>query len=269
MSEINLMCLSGSYHDELKSGLDELDVVEVYGAGPRQLDQGRLMKTPVVLRGPAPDLLQEDRTTSPKDDAVNAMQVHRYLGLMTSLQGADQRVWAYLTHAVFHEYTKARWGVEGGKDPAKHVRNRWFMRGGRQGLLGNSIARLWWGAHMTYAPWESDPYFEPLSHEHEDDYVYTRMLFRNQNLYQGLVARRFGSSARVRIGLLEALYRQANDHANLSALSEEVERRVNLVCSYRVLSALPLETLLKVLGDHVDHARTALETKPAAGTVAS
>lgn len=254
------LCIASDYCAELKARLADNHIHSDYGAaGPIQLDSTRLKRTPITPAGPPPHLLNEDGGTSPADDGKNAILVHKHLKNMTSAQGADERLWTYLTHTAFHDYTKARWGIEGGADKAKHIRNRWFLRGGRQGLLSNSVARLWWAAHLTYAPWERDSYFEPLQERHTDDYVYTRWIFDNQNMFQGLVARRFGSSFRVRICMLEAFERRAKPFSNRSALSEAVERRINLVCSYRVLSALPLDSLLSMMEHHVQELMDALD----------
>lgn len=258
------LCLDRDYCDELKARLSSIDIDAEYGApGPLELDPTRLKRTPIILTSPVPMLLEEDATTSPSHDAKNAILVHKYLGQMTSAQGADERVWAYLTHTSFHDYARARWGIEGGADQPRHIRNRWFLRGGRQGLLSNAVARLWWAAHLTHAPWDRDPYFAPLREKHSDDYVFTRWIFDNQNMFQGLVARRFGSSFRVRVCMLEAFDRHAKAHPNRSALSEAVERRLNLVCSYRVLSALPFENLMSVMERHVRDAVEALDSAAA------
>lgn len=250
MPDPHQLCLETSYLEDLKRSLDVVDINEVYGATSFSLDQKRLKITPITLAGPAPDLVGEKGTTGPSDDAKNAILLHRWMPGMSSAQGGDPRLWTYLTHSHFWSYARSRWGIEGGKSQVRHILNRWFLRGGRQGLNSNAVARLWWGAHLTYAPWVVDPlYFSTI--ERDDEYALTRRIFSQQNMFQGLVSRRFGSSFRVRVCLLEAFERLASSHSNLSALSEDVEKKVNLVCSYRVLSALPFEKLMALMERHV------------------
>jgi hypothetical protein len=236
--------LEGAYIDWLIATLREDELGVKYGPVGLPLEESRIKPTPLPLYGRVPELLRPDGSAPVEDDAKNAILVYKYLGPMTAEQAADRRLWSYLTHTDFRLYTYRRWGEP---KTLNVVRNRWFMRQGRQGLLGNAMARLWWGTHLTHAPWERDSYLESLGKEGLDEFTYTRWLYKNQNIFQGVVARRFGSSLRLRIAFLEAMRRRASDFANLSDLSEQVERRINLVCSYRELAELPFETLMSIL----------------------
>jgi len=236
--------LESRYIDTLITELREDDLAKKYGVVGFSLDESRIKLTPLPVYGRVPELIRSDGSAPVEDDFKNAILVYKYLGRMTEEQAADRRLWAYLTHTDFRAYTFARWGQP---KTVNVVKNRWFKREGRQGLLGNSIARLWWGAHLTHAPWERDSYLEPLGKESLDDFEYTRWLYKNQNIFQGVVARRFGSSLRLRICFLEAMRRRASEFANLSDLSELVERQINLVCSYRELAELPFEKLMSIM----------------------
>lgn len=236
--------LEGGYIDQLTANLRQDELATKYGPIGFELDESRIKPTPLPLHGGVPELVRPDGSAPVEDDAKNAILVYKYLGRMTEEQAADRRLWSYLTHAEFRPYTYARWGKPKTVDV---VKNRWFMLRERQGLLGNAMARLWWGAHLTHAPWERDPYLEPLGKLRLDEFEYTRLLYQNQNIFQGVLARRFGSSLRLRIGFLEALRRRASRFANLTDLSEQVERRINLVCSYRELAELPFEKLMSIL----------------------
>jgi len=249
--------LEGGYVDQLIT-IREAELDTRYGPVGFRLDDSRIKPTPLPLYGRVPELIRPDGSAPVEDDAKNAILVYKYLGRMTEEQAADRRLWSYLTHADFRLYTFKRWGKP---KSVKVVRNRWFMRQGRQGLLGNAMARLWWGAHLTHAPWERDSYLEPLGKQRLDEFVYTRWLYRNSNIFQGVVARRFGSSLRLRIAFLEALRRRASDFANLSDLSEQVERRINLVCSYRELAELPFAKLMSVLETMVENVMATLPKK--------
>lgn len=68
----------------------------------------------------------------------------------------------------------------------------------------HAIARLWWAAHLTYAPWESDPeFFGDL--KNEDPYYYTRVLFSTQDIYQQVLERAMGRSNHILISVLDYL----------------------------------------------------------------
>lgn len=262
--------LDSDYVDELIERLSEPNILDIYRGKSFSLDQERVRPTMIPLHGRPPVLVEADRTTSAKHDAKNAKLVHKYLGSITPEQAADRRLWAHLTHTDFWSYTQARFPLKESDNTPKVVKSRWFLRERRQGLLGNAVARLWWGAHMTYAPWEQSSYFSPLRGESLGDYAYTELLFRNQNVFQGIVARRFGGSLRLRICFLEALRKRASDYGNMSGLADAVQQRVNLECSYRVLSALPLDALLETMEEHVMRAADVVRrraAKPAAANL--
>jgi hypothetical protein len=243
--------MTTSYVDELIANLKGMDISDVYNGKRFDVDTKRVLEAPLELDADEPPQLLLDGTTSANQDGRNAILVHRYLGQMTAQQAAERRLWVYLTHVDFFEYTHKRWPGTRGANKVAHIENRYFFRPGRQALNGNSIARLWWGAYLTYAPWQRDSYFASLEKEHSDEYELTRMLFAKQNIFQGVMLRRFGSSDRVRICFLEALRRNALTFANMTDLSEQVEQRINLVCSYRELTALPFERLLEFMKKQV------------------
>lgn len=237
-------CLASDYLKELTIALSNPSMLERYQASTFGLDESRLLNTPIALRGKTPNLLGPGA-----NDATNAMLVHKYLGELRPDQATDPRLWTYLTHAEFFEYTKMRWPGERSKNRAEHVHNRFFLKGGRSGQLGNAIARLWWGAQFTYAPWERVRDLEPLKGRHTDPYVYTRRFFSTQELFQGLMARRFGSSPLVRICYLEAVERLAvgNHIPKQAATLKRLSLNLNLVSSYRVLDALPFAVLMPIM----------------------
>lgn len=90
-----------------------------------------------------------DAKTIIKDDPDRCVAIYDALLNLTPQQATDERVWAYLTHFVFWDYTRARWPLP--KDKKKHaqsIRAHFFVNGVRGMVRDNAISRLWWMAHV-------------------------------------------------------------------------------------------------------------------------
>ena len=111
------------------------------------------------------------------------------------------------------------------------------------------MARLWWAAYLTIAPWTRDPgYFKDL--EQSDQYIYTRVLLSSQDIYLQILERGMGRSNRLLIAILEFLRLNtgiAQDREQLRNLIKEL----NLVLSYRKLAMLDLNQILEVMANIV------------------
>ena len=180
-------------------------------------------------------------------DANASVALYRWLGSLEDVLATDERLWVALSHGPFSEYTRARWPVppDGAKAIAS-VRSHWFVGGGLGGLRRNSVARLWWAAHLTYAPWEDKEdggEFVDLKPSNGDPFTYTKILLRNQNVYQALLEREFGSSRRVLIAMLEVIGRDETNRAT-DAFSNALGKQVNLLAAFREISALPTQLLV-------------------------
>lgn len=256
-SQDHQRCMRSDYVKDLGFALSNPSHLERYDQQTFELDDSRLLDTPVTLHTKTPNLLAPDAT-----DASNSILIHRYLFDLRPDQATDTRLWTYMTHSDFFAYTKERWPGRRSSNRAQHVRNRYFLRGGRQGQLQNAVARLWWGAHFTYAPWERVPDLKPLEALHTDPYVYTRRIFSTQELFQGLMARVFGSSPIVRICYLEAIERLsvAGKIPKLADTLKRLSRNLNLVSSYRVLDALPFDVLMPIMADEARRAHDQVQT---------
>lgn len=172
-----------------------------------------LLASTVQTPGKSPTL------KAPKSDPVsadldNAIALHGYYGDLDETQASDPRLWVYLSHVEFRKYTLARWGLDGSysdlKDDASKKRainqliEHWFISGNDRDLRRHAIARLWWAAHLTYAPWEKDPeFFGDL--KNKDPYYYTRVLLSTQDIYQQVLERAMGRSNRILISVLDFL----------------------------------------------------------------
>lgn len=188
-------------------------------------------------------------------DSNNSVRVHQALSDLTPMQATDQRFWGYLSHAPFFAYTKWRWplahaSAKGGETETNQLRSRWFGIG-RGGLRRNSIARLWWAAHLTFAPWRSYP---DLGHlESDDGYSLTRVLWSNQDVYQGILERSYGRSGVVRACALHTI-RDYTREQSIGQFAKPFMKAINILCKSTELSNLPgrdLTTLFAALADKV------------------
>ena len=220
--------------------LRELEDLSFYtGKNELQIDEEMIVEsrqTDVVARVPQLDPAIDS-------DAENAMKIYAYLPLNPT-QASDTRLWTYMTHVTFREYTKSRWSLkESSTDSQKrsYIEDHWFSSGSSRSLRRNSISRLWWAAHLTVAPWEKDSYFESL--KSTDRYAYTRILLSSQDVAQQLLERRLSWSNEMLIALLE-YFRSDDTFLHNRALCRNFLKEINLVLGYRKLMTLDLQQLL-------------------------
>jgi len=133
-----------------------------------------------------------------ENDIDNSIKIFRRFKL-NRFEASDPRLWTFLCHVQFRSYALSRWNCTSISQISEH----WFVETTR-GLGRNSVARLWWGAKLTYAPWLVDPvYFKGL--EFDDDFQFTRVLFQTQDIFQALIERGMGRSYRIIISVLDYL----------------------------------------------------------------
>ncbi len=250
-SDPRIWCLGSSYVRDLKADLESPETLEEYRGCGRELDPARFLETGVVGSGNQPELLDSTGGATTQSDGDCAVKLHRYLSGLSRAQAAEERLWACLAHTRFHDYCRERWLTGADRNLKATVMNRWFMAGGRTGIVRNALARLWWGAELTRAPWEIAPELKSFGRDGEGEYFYTKWFFCTQNMCQGLLHRGYTGSLRLRICLLEAFARHAEGYSNLSALSEAVQKRVNLISAYRALDALKLDALVDLMEEQV------------------
>ena len=176
-------------------------------------------------------------------DSENAIRVYQYLGTLNRTQAADARLWVTLAHTTFWDYVRARWGEDDRTRLRTAVLRHWFVPegGGKAALRTQAISRLWWAAHLTYAPWERDS--ELSVFESADKYHFTRILLRQQQIYFDLVERDFGSDLRLRTCVLDALGRHLPTVSQKDGLSRESSKRLNLLLKHRQIASLEIDRL--------------------------
>lgn len=82
-------------------------------------------------------------------DPEKCVSIYNALKNLTPQQATDERIWVYLTHFVFWDYSRARWlrAKDDGKF-LKAVESHFFVNGVRGMVRDNAISRLWWMAHV-------------------------------------------------------------------------------------------------------------------------
>lgn len=209
------------------------------GATAFEIDDRELLPSSLEVPDQMPELaVPTAKFEKAASDVDNAIKVHQYLGSIKEIQARDPRLWAYVTHALFPTYCRERWPLP--KDDKKaidSVLTHWFVDArGLAALRRNAIARLWWAAHLTHAPWKSDEELTFLAQD--DEYAYTRALLANQDIFQGALERSFGSNQRMLIALLEVV-RKDPKNRQTTPFSTAFAKEVNLLSRFRELSVLP------------------------------
>lgn len=168
------------------------------------IDNNAILETPIDVPD-IPPLLSGKK----EDDFYNAVKIYDYLSNIDSTMASDARLWVYLSHVTFKDYVISRWPIND-KSDINRVRDRWLLASdSARGLRRNAISRLWWMVYLTIAPWEKDEFFRDL--KSEDRYLYTRLLFRYEDVSSAIIERpNISSNAHLLIAILE--YIRINDN---------------------------------------------------------
>lgn len=185
--------------------------------------------------------------TRAADDAENAIKLHSCFAGMTREQGTNTRLWTYLTHVTFRNYCLARWPTVDKDKLSDFIDQRYFYSSSKR-LAHNAIARLWWAAELTYAPWKSN---EELRDLYSDDpYAFTKVLFAKQDIHTSLVERGLFSSQILFFTVLE--YFRINPDVSSKAFIQELTKELNLISGYKKIYILSVEEaseLVRKAGD--------------------
>ncbi|MCK5945525.1 MAG: hypothetical protein KAI24_26280 [Planctomycetes bacterium] len=204
-----------------------------------------MLSTPIDAATPPDLVVDQDRRTA--HDAENAIAVFRWLPDLDLTQAADPRLWTTLGLREFWRYMGQRWPAA----KASTITSRYFVTGGRQALNRHGIARLWWGAKLTYAPWERDESLEIF--KGEDPGRFTRVFFAQQMYAVDLMERNLGSSLMLRTCVLAALEEFGPKVSQRDDLSQLVGKGLNQVLQTRQLESRPVaevrETVRSLVAD--------------------
>ena len=147
-------------------------------------------------------------------DFENCKILFQNLNFFSESQASDERLWAGLTHTVFYDYMRKRWGYGYGKKPGTvehetgEILTRFFYKGtGRTGFYRNTLAKCWWVGHNTYDPSKENP-FEML------DIIGSNDL--SSKITEFFYNFTFSSNPHVMQGIKEALQELNNEGKKLS-----------------------------------------------------
>lgn len=83
-------------------------------------------------------------------DVENSLLMSQGVEGLTPYLARDERIWAYLTHTILLNYTRKRWPIpENDNDAINYISDHFFSKGVRGVMRTNSVARLWWAAHLS------------------------------------------------------------------------------------------------------------------------
>lgn len=239
--------------ERLRSDLRSGTSLKGYFDNKFSVKEKDLLPSGIELNGKMPTLKM------PKKDPVeadldNAITLHEYYKKLDETQASDSRFWAYLSHVEFRDYCRVRWGFADSYSEVKtdekakattYFFEHWFVSGNDRDLRRHAIARLWWAAHLTYAPWETDAeFFGDL--KKDDPYYYTRILLSTQDIYQQVLERAMGRSNRILISVLDYLAKNKK-FAQTRDKVRSLMKELNLVYGTKKIIALDRKELKSLI----------------------
>lgn len=240
-----LKIFSNDLITELKQKLNNKEYIEEkysIDSDALEIDDRRLLVTQINISDLPPSLSVNEKKTD--NEADNAIALYTYIGELNSTQAADMRLWATLAHREFWKYSLYRWNSENKTD--RYVLEHWFdsRKGGLAALRRNAISRLWWAASLTVAPWEKDE--ELAVYKVSDRFVFTRVLLSQQQIFQDVMERLFGSNLRLRTCWLYALSQNVSKVSNKDDLSKLLAKNLSIIIKTKQLEALTVPELEKI-----------------------
>jgi hypothetical protein len=186
-------------------------------------------------------------------DCEDAIKVYEFLGSLSRMEASDSRLWTYLSHVTFLDYSRRRWPVTPVSDNEEElikckraIHEHWFTSSDSRSLRRHSIARLWWPIHLTIAPWKRDPnQYGKL--EDEDPYKYARILMGpgRQDLYQNSMERGLGRSEQVLLAVLSFV--DENPAFQKRSGWRPLLKELNLLLSYRKIVSLEFSKVSEII----------------------
>lgn len=253
MSDTLQAVFKRDYSEELRENLASGESLTDYFEPDIEVPIEGTLQSTLLVNEDVPELNPEVGA-----DVDNAIKLYEYLNRLDKTQASDKRLWIYLSHVTFRDYTMNRWRLKQTAEELKvspdakrkainFIGERWFLSGNARSLRRHSIARLWWAAYLTAEPWEKDPeYFGEL--KNSDKYVYTKVLFSTQDIVQQILERRLGWSDKMLITVLEYLRLHPEVAQNRDSV-RNLMKELNLILSYRKLTTLSFNELLAVVAE--------------------
>jgi hypothetical protein len=157
------------------------------------------------------------RDLQPGDDSSMAIAVHDGLAL-TPREATDRNLWWWLSMRRYPLIVRKRWQSSASDGTETVTRERMLGPTNR-----NAFARLWWGAEMTQST--------------RDPGAYTRLMFKNQDLFEAIIGRSLGRNPEALEIILDELSGIAGKDAR------EIVRDLRFLLSTLVLEAMSADAL--------------------------
>jgi hypothetical protein len=235
---MNLKFISNRALSQLRDGIEKNR--ETYLSGRAKdllpaLDTGILESR--IETNEAPKL--EMPSNGKLNDAENVRRIYQWLHNLTPVQASDPRLWVYLTHGPYADYTAARWPISVDTNVVDRVRDRYFLEGeGLASVVRNSVARLWWFGYLTRDSNEADPF------ELAD------ILLSLQDIQVAFLERAIGRSPRILHGSLRLWKKLISERGNIPQQGPIVQKWAKLIRLHGgvvLLDALPDQQLQNVI----------------------
>lgn len=194
-----------------------------------------------------------DSDLSPGEvDFNNCKIIYENLQFLSESQASDERLWAGLTHTVFYDYMRKRWGYGYGKKPKSAkvesgaIKTRFFYQGaGRSGFYRNTLAKCWWVGRNTYDPSDKGDHFKSL------DIIGSNDL--NSKITEFFFSYSFSSNPDVLLAIIEAL-KQFKEEGKQLLVREHIRpalRYLNAVGGSVVIDCLPKDEITEIFYDAI------------------
>jgi len=155
--------------------------LELFAAGKSYVHESRFVVDP-------PPVLVVSKDDPAANDAENSKRIYSWLKVLPTTVAMEERLWAHLTHEVFHDYMAVRWPAGN----ASAVQRRYLYEGRSFAALSrNGISRLWWAGNLTKDEKRANPF------------ELTEVLFLRQDIQVSLLERAIGKCRNVRTAVLD------------------------------------------------------------------
>ena len=148
----------------------------------------------------------------PETDFQNAKTLFLVLkDKLNPVQASDLRLWAYMSHVQHWDYMRTRWAIDlpdqeydddqadSLKEPSANkiivrIGSRYFFKAAKgKAFVRQGIARLYWGAYLTYDETNSDPF------------EYTEYFFSKQDIFTSITERSYARNKTIILAALKEL----------------------------------------------------------------
>ena len=195
-----------------------------------------------------------DADLSPGEiDLNNCKILYEKLMFLSESQASDERLWAGLSHTVFYDYMRIRWGYGKGNSPkdadkeAGAIKTRFFYRNtGRNGFYRNTLAKCWWVGHNTYNPSNSQNHFENLDIIGSNDF--------NSKITEFFYNFTFSSNPEVMAAIIDTLryYKEEGKKISVRNHIRPALSYLNAVGGSVVIDCLSKEEITSIFSDAID-----------------